>query len=487
MLRVQNLSLEFSQKIFEDVSFSLGNKEKVGLVGLNGCGKSTLLKLITGEYKPDKGSISSTDETIEYLPQEMNSIDEFDTSGSSYVGEFLESLVDDIHTELWKVNKLVDKLEIGVDEFDLLSQISEGQKMKLLLVQLLLKEPTILLLDEPTNHLDIVGIEWFEKFITSFDGICIIISHDREFLNSTVTKIFEIDEHTLNVFDGNYDRYLIEKETWIEKRAQEFELQERKRKKLEERIELIRTFGSGKKQKAMLSNARKRLEREVYSNEVAKYKKQKLQEVSLEGEVHNSKMIVDIQNLTFGYPNKEVLLEDANFDMYGRERVWFFGRNGIGKTTLIRLLTKEFEPDQGECRLGMNLTYQYFSQDQSHLDMNMSVRDFVLYNTSVSFDRSFGMLEKFLFPKALQNNLIKDLSPGQRARLSFAVFSQHEYDFLILDEPTNHLDIQTKEVIEEAIREFKGAVLLISHDRYFVDSVGIDKIITLQDKKIREL
>ncbi|MEI7579549.1 MAG: ABC-F family ATP-binding cassette domain-containing protein [bacterium] len=483
MLKAINLKIEYAQLLFENVSFLLGNNEKVGLVGLNGSGKTTLLRILIGEEKPDSGEVITINEHIEYLPQIL------DFGNNEFVGEFLESLVTNVKSDMWLVYKQLFELGIDIkngdiDEFQKLTDLSEGQMMKLYLTKILINNPSILLLDEPTNHLDIAGIVWFEEFINKFDGICIIISHDREFLNTTVNNIFELDEQKLNVFKGNYDQYLLAKENWIEKRMIEFKAHEQKRVKLEDRIKLIRKFSSGKKQSAMLSNAKKRLEREVTSTNIIKYKEVKISSINIAGQIHQKKMVLRIENLSFHYPNKEEILNNTSFEIYGREKIWFYGPNGIGKSTIVKLIIGQLTPVKGNIRIGENIRWEYFSQNQSHLPPDERVDEYFLRKTNISFNSSFGLLSRFLFSKDLQKYQIKDLSPGQRARLSFCIFAQHDYELLILDEPTNHLDIKTKEIIENALREFKGTILLISHDRYFVNSIGMDRVITLENKKI---
>lgn len=482
MLRVNNLSIEFSTVLFKNISFSLGNKEKIGLIGLNGTGKTTLLRILTGLEKPDSGKVEiSKEEHIEYLPQE------YSFEKDILVGEILEEMVANPKTEMYKVTKVLNRLGLtDIDFYADINSFSEGQKMKLYLAKLLITNPTILLLDEPTNHLDITGIRWLENFIKNFEGICIIISHDRVFLNNVITNVFEIDEQNLYTFACNYDSYLEQKQQQIEKRATIFLNQERKREKMEDLLEMARKITDGKKRGKAVSSAKKRMDREVTKVEINQYKELKLSAIDIAGSVHNSKQIIKIKNLDFGYGNN-LIVKDANFEMYGKEKVWLVGANGTGKTTIVNLVIGKLKADSGEVKIGDNLKWAYFSQDQSHLEMNATVEDFFLTNTGISYNQSFAVMSKFLFGKEQRTTKIKNLSPGQRARLSFAVFSLKEYDFMILDEPTNHIDIKSKEVIEESLRNYKGAIFVVSHDRYFVKNIGVTRAITLSNKKIIEV
>ncbi len=481
MLQAINLSIEFNKKIFHNLNFLLGNKEKVGLIGFNGAGKSTLLKIISNELEPDSGQLRIESEEISYLPQEYN------FEKGILVGEILESLVENPQTELFKITKILNLLKFeDVDWYQEAITLSPGQKMKLYLAKLLGNEPTILLLDEPTNHLDIFGILWLENFIKKFKGICMIVSHDRAFLNNVCNKIFEIDEEKLNIFEGNYDDYLIQKEDLLEKRAIQLKLQEKKREKFENMIVQIKKQSAGEAQARALKAARSRMEREVTRVEIDSYKEKKIKDLQLSGGHHSSKQILKIKNLNFGYSADELLLENAELNIYGKEKLWFFGANGIGKSTLIKLITGELKPNSGEIKIGDNIRYNYFSQDQSHLDFEKSAEEYFLDETGMSYSQSFGVLDQFMFDKELRKVLIRRLSPGQRARLSFAIFAQKEYDFLILDEPTNHLDIKSKEVIENALREYKGSMLLISHDRYFVENIGFERAVTIEDRQVKE-
>lgn len=479
MIKANNLTIEYNSLLFKDLSFALGNKEKVGLIGLNGCGKTTLLKIIAGIETPDKGNIEVNNEKISYLPQEYN------FNGGVLVGELLESLMDNPKSEMFKVSKILNNLEFpDINWYQEASTLSYGQKMKLYLAQLLYKSPTILLLDEPTNHLDIFGILWLEEFIKKFEDICIMVSHDREFLNSITNFIFEIDEQKLRIFGGNYDNYIELKSEQIEKRRMEFNRQESKRARFEKMIAIIKKKNPGEAQARALKAARTRMDREISRIEVTKYEDKKIKDLNFLSDTKKRRLLLKIRDLTFGYGSNNKLLQEVNLDIYGNDKIWFYGSNGIGKSTLIKLITGELEPDSGSINLGNNVKWTYFSQDQSHMDMEQTLEAYFMSNTDVTYNQSFGILKKFLFDKDMRKTKLKRLSPGQRARLSFSVFAQHKYDLMILDEPTNHLDIKSKEIIEEALRDYDGAVILISHDRYFVKNLDIDKILTIENKQL---
>ncbi len=481
MIKGEKLTMEYARPLFTDISFILGNKEKVGLVGLNGTGKTTLLRIISGEETPLAGEIHLVNEKIAYLPQEFD----LNIDGIDYLGEYLESLIDDPYSEIWKVNKILGKLEFGeIDEFKHISTLSPGQKMKLYLTKLLLDEPTILLLDEPTNHLDIAGITEFEKFVKHFDGICIIISHDREFMNNTIDHVFEIDEETLKVYKGNYESFLEQKAWDIEDREKQYNLQEQKRKKLETLLANARKISDAKRRGKAVEAAKKRIEREVLRNEISTYEETRLQGLDIKGSVHQGKRILQIENLKFEYNEGFTVLENVNLEIYGSEKIWLLGPNGTGKSTLIKLLVGELKQNSGEIKWGNNLDWVYFAQENDFSNIDDKVQDYFFKMTQASWGSSFGILDKFLFDDELKNQSVKSLSPGQKARLTFAIFVQNQYQCLILDEPTNHLDIQTKEAIEQALREYEGAIILVSHDRYFAEQIEPTRVLTIKDKTL---
>lgn len=485
MLRLENISKSYSRLLFSEVSLTLGMEEKVGLVGLNGCGKTTLFKIISGEEDPDDGAIILTEESVALLPQVL------DFQKGMLVGGFLEGLVGDPRSEMHRVNEILSRLGIlEIDHYKEIAHLSDGQRMKLYMVSMIhdrqnasrhSSNSPILLLDEPTNHLDIEGILWLENFVNSYDGIMIIISHDRAFLNNVTDMIIEIDEHTLYKYSGNYDEFLEQKTERIELRRKQYVRQEKKREQLENLISRAMKIGDGKKRGRAVGAAKKRLYREVERDEVDLYKRKQIKEFGIAGSVHRTKKMLDVKSLEFAYEKGRPVVRDTDFLMLGGEKVWLFGPNGSGKTTFIKLLIGELKQNEGAIKWGNDVSFAYFSQDQSHMPMGEKVAQYFMDQTGVTFERSFGALDRFLFDKSQRDITIKMLSPGQRARLSFAVFAQKDYDFMILDEPTNHLDIETKELIEVALNEFQGNILLISHDRYFVESIEPDRAVTFKD------
>lgn len=491
MLQLQSVSKRFGEnQLYTDITFTLGNRERVGLVGANGTGKTTLLKLITGDVQPDTGTVISNEQIL-YLPQIL------DLDPEMMVGEYLESLVDGDPARLYVPPMHLSQIsDSEIDEYSLIGQLSEGQKMKLYLTKLMVQSDSnsftqsdgTLLIDEPTNHLDIAGIEWFEDFIGAYGGIVIMISHDRAFLNATTTHIYELDQQQLHAYTGNYDAYLEQRFARIEQIHKEFEAQERKRAQLERLLANARRISGGKQRGKKVKAAKKRMEREVLAQEIEDYTESKQKNYTLDGSIHAKKKMLELKNLSFAYPgSKQPIFHEIDFLTTGQEKIWLQGPNGSGKTTLIRLLHGDLQPTSGQIKWGNGVNFAYFAQTQEHLPAQMEVRQYFIQATNTPFERSFGALDQFKFDKTLSKNRIKDLSPGQRARLSFAIFAQGEYQFLILDEPTNHLDIETKELIEQALIDYQGNMILISHDRYFAESIGPDRIFTIQEQDLLEI
>jgi ATP-binding cassette subfamily F protein 3 len=250
-------------------------------------------------------------------------------------------------------------------------------------------------------------------------------------------------------------------------------------------IQLAKKQGGGRKQAKKLSSARKRLEREVKSSEIDQYTKQEMKNLAISGSVHSRKLILELDDIAFGYAGGENLLEHLSLEVYGSETLWLYGPNGTGKSTLLKIITGELEPDSGTVRWGKDVRWSYFAQDQTNMATETTVQEYFHDQTDVVWEKSYGALQRFMFDKSLRNRRVMDLSPGQKARLTFAIFAQKELECLILDEPTNHLDIETKESIEVALREYQGVIILVSHDRYFAEQMKPDRVLTIQNKGLK--
>jgi ATP-binding cassette subfamily F protein 3 len=479
MISGKNLTKKFDDRIlFSNVDFKLSGKKKIGLVGRNGCGKSTLFKMIMGEEDITSGSISKVGEKIGYIPQEFDFPDEM-------VGIYLEEVLDN-SWEYYKIDKLAKQLQFThFDPYQNLNTLSEGQKMKVKLMELMLQDPTILLIDEPTNHLDIEGIEWFEKYVKTLQIPVLMISHDRQFLNNVVDEIWEIEREGLIRYVGNYDNYKEEKLKLIDKWNEEFKAQERKRAQLERLLENVRKIGDGHKRSRAVSSAKTRIAR-LDKDKKEKYEKKVMKNVKMYTEVHSSKLMLRLTDLT-KYYGKTKVFENLNLEIRGGEKVWLFGPNGAGKSTLVKIVMGLETPTAGEVKVGENIKIGYFSQIQERIKSRKNIKDEFIDRTNCFYGAVGNYLSKFLFSeKDITEKLVSQLSPGERARFEFAIFSFKDYDLLILDEPDNHLDIETKEVLEQSLRDYKGTILLVSHDRYFVGNSGITSVLNLKDGVLKQ-
>ncbi|MFC1722261.1 ABC-F family ATP-binding cassette domain-containing protein [Patescibacteria group bacterium] len=477
MIIAKNIMKSYSgTPVLDGINLKLGNNNKVALVGRNGCGKSTLIKILAGELISDEGSVTKDGERIAYIPQEF----EFP---NVMLGEYLEGLLLDTW-DFYKVEKLLNDLEFkNYDEYQLISTLSDGQKMKVKVLEALLEDPTTLLIDEPTNHLDIEGILWFENYIEKLSKTVLMISHDREFLNHTVKEIWEIDNKKLISFAGNYDFYKEEKLKLIDKWDDEYTRFIKRKNQLEEL--LIRARRMKISRKGGTSQVKSRIKREVENKKVEKHIEKNIKKIDFGKGVSHPKLMVKLEKVEKRY-DQNIVFNDLNLEIRGGEKIWLFGPNGSGKTTLVKLLVGLEKISKGGLRLGKSISIGYFAQNQAILEQEKKIITYFMDETGCSYEQVFGELRNYLFEKDDLKKRIKSLSPGQRARFAFAVFAYKKYDMLILDEPGNHLDISTKEVLEESLKKSKGTLLLISHDRYFIEKVGVTKVLNLKDGVLKE-
>ena len=507
ILACHNLNKSFGERIIvKDGSFHIEDREKVAFVGVNGAGKSTILKMIIGEEPTDSGNIVLTKgKTIGYLAQQQNLI-----SGNSIYEELktakadiirLEEQIrtiehelkglsgDELQTRLNTYNRLMSEFEskngyayeseiIGVlkglgfqeNEFSKeASTLSGGQKTRVSLGKLLLTKPDILLLDEPTNHLDLNSISWLETYLLNYPGAVFIVSHDRFFLNRVVTKVVEIDQGHLRMYNGNYKDYAEKKRQLRDAQMKEYLNQQREIKHQEAVIEKLKSFNREKSIKRAES-------REKMLDKIERIDKPMDSTQEMHFELNPSCIsgndVLTVEHLTKRFET-QTLFSDISFEIKRGEHVAIIGDNGTGKTTLLKILNQVLDADEGAFTLGSKVKIGYYDQEHHVLHDNKTIFEEIsddypsLTNTQIR-----NTLAAFQFTADDVFKLIRDLSGGEKGRVSLAKLMLSEANFLILDEPTNHLDITSKEILEQVLNDYTGTILYVSHDRYFINQTA---------------
>ena len=492
--------------IVKDGSFHIEDHEKVALVGPNGAGKSTLLKMIVGELSPDDGNVILTKgKTLGYLAQhqEMQSgntiYEEVRTAKSGIIAmerrireiemELKHLSEDTLNERLETYNRLTATFErengyayeseitgvlkgLGFTENDFtkpVDTLSGGQKTRVSLGKLLLTKPDILLLDEPTNHLDLNSIAWLETYLLNYQGAVLIVSHDRYFLNKVVTKVLEIELGELRTYIGNYSDYAAKKQQLRDIRLKEYLNQQQEIKHQEAVIEKLRSFNREKSIKR--AESREKMLEKMQTIEKPMEVNTDIH-LKLEPSCVSGNDVLTVENLSKAFPGQE-LFTDINFEIKRGEHVAVIGDNGTGKTTLLKILNRVVSADSGTYTLGSNVKIGYYDQEHHVLHMEKTIFDEIsddypaLTNTEIR-----NVLAAFLFTGDDVFKQISSLSGGERGRVSLAKLMLSEANFLILDEPTNHLDIASKEILENALNDYTGTVLYVSHDRYFINQTA---------------
>lgn len=518
ILSCNNISKSFgTDVIIKSCSFNIEDHEKAAIVGINGAGKSTLLKIITGIEPADTGLVTlAKDKTLGYLPQQQNlnsdntiydellsvkqyildmeaqlrSIENQMKSADDTALETLMKKYSDLNHEFELNNGYAYKSEItGVlkglgfaeEDFTLnVNTLSGGQKTRVALGRLLLSKPDIILLDEPTNHLDMESISWLENYLLNYSGAVLIVAHDRYFLDKIVSKIIELDNGNATVFSGNYTDYASKKAILRNMQLKEYLNQQREIKHQEEVITKLKQFNREKSIKRAES-------REKMLNKMEFVDKPEIlndkMDIKLEPNVISGNDVLTVDNLTKGFDGT-VLFDNICFQIKRGERVALIGSNGTGKTTILKLINGIIPADSGSIYLGAKVNIGYYDQEHHVLDPDKTIFDEIrdaypdLNNTQIR-----NTLAAFLFTNEDVFKYIKDLSGGERGRVSLAKLMLSNANFLILDEPTNHLDITSKEILENALNSYTGTVLFVSHDRYFINSTAT-RIIELANKTV---
>lgn len=500
LMTLENISKSYSEKILlKDISFGINEGEKIGIIGVNGTGKSTLLKIIAGAEIPDNGTIIKANRVkVEYLPQNPDYNEDFTVLQQVFKGtssemkllleyqETLDTLAkdynDNLNSKLISLQEKIDALnlwdleseaktvltKLGITNFSQkVKELSGGQRKRVSLASALITPCELLILDEPTNHLDNDTIDYLEEYLNSRRGSLIMITHDRYFLDRVSNRIIELDKGRLFSYDGNYSTFLEKK---MERLALESSMEEKRQNLIRKELAWVKRGAKARttKQKARLQRFDELLNKDTYTPD-------EKMDISV-GSTRLGKKIIEMHHISKKFDDK-VLIDDLDYTIARTDRIGIIGKNGMGKSTLIKILNGEILPDSGNIEIGETVKIGCFSQDDSHMHPDMRAIDYVK-EASDYIETADGakisasqMCEKFLFNSTMQYSFIGNLSGGERRRLHLLRTLMLAPNVLLLDEPTNDLDIATLNILEDYLDEFNGIVITVSHDRYFLDRI----------------
>ena len=508
--QAQDLEQRFGgNTIFSNISFSVPDNARIGLVGPNGAGKTTLLKIMTGQQEPTSGQFTiNKGLKVGYIAQE-NALDEDKT-----IWDEMLTVFDNLIEKNKRITKMQEQIAEHPEDEDLLKRydqlaydfeqeggftyqaeiksilngfnfkentwqkvigtLSGGEKTRLSFVKLLLQKPPVLLLDEPTNYLDLDTLDWLEAFLKNYQGAIITVSHDQYFLDHLANQIFELNFGKLITFKGNYSQYVKERELMNNQQEAAYEKQQEKIKKEEEFIQKNLVRASTTKRAQSRRKALDKMER------IKPPKHKQKVRINFTSDRPSGKEVLIAKDLTIGYPDK-TMVSDIDFQVNKNDRVAIIGPNGIGKSTLLKTIMKKLEPKDGSIKYGASLDIGYYDQELQSLDPSKTVLDTIWDRHKTMPEKDVrSILASFLFTAEDIDKTVGQLSGGQKARLTLTVLSLEKANFLLMDEPTNHLDIEAKEVLEQALDNYDGTLLFVSHDRYFINELA-NKIISVRD------
>ena len=507
ILHVNELHKGFAgETLLKDISFSIDEKDRIGLIGLNGAGKTTLIKILLGmeEHDPSpetnkRGTISKKGGLkIGYLSQN------FDLNEENKVFDELMSVYSYLKEDYEKIQELNNRLAVDLDNFDEIMEelsilstkyeqeegyaieykvkqiltglnfpeslwgnkigdLSGGQKSRIALGKILLEEPELLILDEPTNHLDLIAIEWLERFLRDYRKAFMLISHDRYFLDNVINRVYDLEKKTIKIYKGNFTDFTIQKEAYLTGAVKAFEKEQDKVRKMEE---FIRKYKAGIKSKQ--SRGRQKI---LNRMELLDDPKNNIKRMKLKFEIDRvtTDRIVKVDNLSKSFDGVEIF-KDVNLDIYRGDKIGIMGKNGTGKSTILRILNELESKDSGTVKWGEKLDIGYYDQNHTGIDHKATIMEELLYNYPMSEEEVRSLAGGFLFTEDDIFKNIGKLSGGEKARVALMRLILDKPNVLILDEPTNHLDIYSREILEEALEGYEGTLILVSHDRYFLES-----------------
>lgn len=523
-MKGQNMYLAFgSEVIYDDAEFTVLEKDKIGVVGVNGAGKTTLFKIILKEERLDGGKIIINNKKIGYLPQEISFKDKnmnvLDYLYSARPIERLEKELNNIYEKLPNVEskeqtqllKQAEKIQNELDtlhqytaedellslienmkiESDLLEmkvgQLSGGQKSKIAFARLLFSLSDILLLDEPTNHLDVKTKDFVTNYLKNYQGMVLVISHDIDFLNDVITKTMFINKVTkkIKVYKGNYQEFkrlyadeMMQKELRVKEQMREIKHLEEVVKKAEQ------ASATNHKLKKMGQSRKRQLEKKLNELETIE-QAYKTVNMNVEPLERSGKIPIEVERLTFHYPNKKDLYHNLSFQMARGEKFLIVGENGVGKTTLLKLIMKQLKPIQGDIKYGYHASIAYYAQELEILNEERTILENI-DNPNYNDQEARTFLGNFLFSNDDVFKKVKVLSPGEKARVALCKILMQRTNIIILDEPTNHFDPETQKIIGENFKNYTGTLIMVSHNPSFVEQIGVTRMLVLPEGKIIE-